>query len=93
MPSTLARQRVVPPAAIVLGDFPFGSNQALAFEPVERGIERALTQLQHALGPLLDAFGHAPPVHRLELQRLENQHVERALEEIASVLRHVAPFD
>ena len=84
LPPAGARQRVVARAAVVLGDLPLGSNQALALEPVERGIERALPELQHALGPLLDPLGDAPAVHRLELQRLEHEHVERALQDIAS---------
>ena len=37
---------------------------------------------------MFDAFGDAPPVHRLELQRLEHQHVERALQQIASFPGH-----
>ena len=55
-PSTLASQRVVPRAAIVLNDPPFGSDQPLAFQSVRCWIERALTQLQHALRPVLDAL-------------------------------------
>jgi hypothetical protein len=31
-------------------------------------------------------------VHRLELQRLEHQHVERALEEIGAFLGHGCSF-
>jgi hypothetical protein len=45
------------------------------------------------LGPLLDTLGDAPAMHRLELQHLEYEHVERALQEVASLLRHARPFD
>src|SRR5262245_29506444 len=86
-------QRVIPCAAIVLGDLPLGSNQVLTFEAVERGIQRALPQLEHVLGPLFDAFGNAPSMHRLELQRLEHQHVEGPLQDVAFFARHVFPFD
>ena len=61
-----AVQRVVPGAPVVRGHAPFGPDEALPFEPVERGIQRALSELQHALRPLLDAFGDAPAVHRFE---------------------------
>src|SRR5687767_6336111 len=92
MTAALACQRVIAGAAVVCGDLPLGSNQVLPFEPVQRRIERALPQLEHALRPLFDALGDAPPVHRLELERLEHQHVERALQEVAFV-GHVVPFD
>src|SRR5687767_3843848 len=64
-----ARQRVITGAPVVGGDAPFRGNQPLALEAVERGIERALSGLQYAFGPLLDAFGDPPAVHRLQLER------------------------
>src|SRR5262245_46562192 len=86
-------QRVISCAAIVLGDLPLGSNQVLTFEAVERGIQRSLPQLEDVLRPLFDAFGDAPSMHRLELQRLEHQHVEGPLQDVAFFGRHVVPFD
>ena len=93
LPPAGARQRVEARAAVVRGDVPLGLNQTLPLQPVERRIERALPELQHALGPLLNPLGDAPPVHRLELQRPEHEHVERALQEISLFLGHVAPFN
>src|SRR5262252_9443547 len=90
---TSASQRVVAGTSVVLGDFPLRLDKALTFESVQGRIERALSELQDALGPLLDAFGNPPSVHRFELQRLEHQHIERALQQIASFSRHRSPFD
>src|SRR5580765_5531462 len=92
MPAAFPGQRVIACAAVVLGELPLGSNQALPLETVERRIERALPELQNALGPLLDPLGDAPSVHRLELQGLQHEHVEGALEEV-SAISHASPFD
>ena len=50
-------------------DFPFGLNQALAFEPVQRWIERALPQLQDALRHHSRYVRMRYLVHGLELSR------------------------
>ena len=62
-------ERVVARAAVVLGDVPFGGDEALAFQTVERGVERTLVDLQNIVGVLLDrAPGDAPAVHGTELR-------------------------
>src|SRR5688500_2809587 len=76
-------ERVVPGASPVLGHPPLGGDPPLALQAVQRGVQGALIHEQHIAGPLLDALGDSPPVHRRELQRLEHQHVERPLQEIA----------
>ena len=73
---------------MLVGDPPLGSDEALPLQPVERRIERPLPELEDLLRPLLDALGDAPAVHRLELQRLEHEHVERALEYVALLSDH-----
>src|SRR4029453_618416 len=83
---------VIACAPVVLGELPLGSNQALTLETVERRIERALPELEDALGPLLDPLRDAPSVHRLELHGLEDEHVEGALEDV-SAISHASPFD
>jgi hypothetical protein len=75
-------ERVVARTPIVLGDAPRGCDEPLPGEPVQGGVERALVDLQYLVRPLLDALGNPPPVHRLELERLEHQHVERPLKQI-----------
>src|SRR5262249_20852788 len=44
--SSLTGQGVVPAAPAVLGDLPLGSDEPLALQPVEGGVERAFTELQ-----------------------------------------------
>ena len=43
------RQRVEARAAVVLRRAPFGRDPALVFEPVDRGIERALLDPQQVI--------------------------------------------
>ena len=61
-----------------------------AFEAVQRRIERTLVDAQDVVGDLLDVLRDAPPVLRPESQRLENQQVERALENVE--FRHRVPY-
>jgi len=49
---------------------------------MQRGIERALVHLQYFIRNLPDALRDSPTVHRLKVERLENQHVQGALEEV-----------
>jgi len=88
-----ASERIVARLPAVLGDLPLRDDEALPLEAVECWIERPLSDLQHLLGPLLDPLGDAPAVHRFELQCFQYQHVERALQQIASFLHLCAPFD
>jgi len=74
--------------SIVGRDSPVGSNEALPLEAVQRRVEGPLSELEDLFRPLLDALGDAPAVHRLELQRLEDEHVERALECVALLSDH-----
>ena len=60
-------------------------------QAVQGRVERSLVDLEHAAGPLLDALGDAPSVHGLDLERLEHEHVERALKHVAAV-PHAWPF-
>src|SRR5580765_6092264 len=52
-------ERVELGAAIVVGRAPFGVEESLEFEPVERGIEGALLNGESAAGDLSDAEQHA----------------------------------
>ena len=55
---------------------------------MERRIERALVDLEDVARDLLDALGDAPAVHCLEGQCLEDEHVERPLQDVGVVRRH-----
>src|SRR5262245_17161007 len=76
------RERVVARPPVVLGDAPLRVDQTLAFETIESGVERALSELKHLLGPLFNSLGYAPAVHGLELDRAQHQHVQRALQHV-----------
>ena len=83
-----ARERVELRAARVLRLAPLGVEPARALQPLERGEERAGIDLEHAARDLLDAPRDAEAVHRLEAERLEDEHVERALDDIGVRLVH-----
>jgi hypothetical protein len=51
-------------------------------QPVEGGIERPLLDAQDVVRHLLDATRDRPAVLRFELQRLEDEEVERSLNEV-----------
>src|SRR3954453_12076767 len=70
-------KRVETRAAVVLGGAPFGADETALLEPQQRGIERALVDLQRVLGHLFQALRDAPPVERAEgFQRAEHHEVE-----------------
>src|SRR5207245_6434812 len=74
-----ARERIELRPARVLGPAPLGVEPPGALQALERGEERAGVHLEDAARDLLDAAGDAEAMHRLEAERLENEHVERAL--------------
>jgi len=59
---------------------------------VELGRQNRLFQ---APVDLLDPLRNPPPMHRLELQRLQDEHVERALNKIGRLIGHLVhlPLD
>jgi hypothetical protein len=57
------------------------------FEAVPGRVERALVDLQHVFGNLLDASGYRPPARRVLLERAQNEQIERAGQQIG-VARH-----
>nr|WP_237050905.1 hypothetical protein [Luteitalea pratensis] len=60
------------------------------FEPVERGIERALLDPQQVIGNLLDALRDCPAMQGFEGDRSHDQQVESALQDVRLVA-HSAP--
>src|SRR5580700_5693396 len=82
--SALARSRetVVLGLAFIFRFAPFTGDPALVFQPVERGIERALLNLQAVFRNLLDAQQNAVAMQRAERDGLEDQHVQSALQQV-----------
>src|SRR5262245_25865260 len=86
---------VVAGPAVVVGRAPRRRDVFLSLETVERRVERSLSNAQDLFRALLESLGDAPAVHRSELQRLEDEHVEGSLEQLVAwvVGRHCLPFD
>ena len=68
--------------AIVLGKPPFGLEQSAFLHAVERGVERALLDLESLVGGLADPRRDGVAVARTPGEGLEDEEVERALEEV-----------
>ena len=77
--------------AASVGRSPLGSEPSSCFETMKRGVERALLHLENVLRDLLQALGDSVPVKGTERHDLENQEVERALEQIGFGWAHVIP--
>src|SRR6476661_4262870 len=65
-----------------VGLAPLRRNEPLLLETVQCRIQRPLRDLENVLRHLLDALRDRPAVLRLDSQRLEDQQIERALDEI-----------
>src|SRR6185437_5759317 len=74
-------ERVDAGAAAGIGVLPRGADESALFEPVERGIERAGVDVQHVAGHCLYALREIVAVGRLGAEHLEDDQVQRALEE------------
>src|SRR5262249_56438553 len=70
---------------------PLGGNGALALEPVERGIERAGVHLERVARAGPDHLRDAVAVAFAPAQRLENQEIERALQQLDPPGERVLP--
>src|SRR5205814_9058242 len=85
-PAAAGGERVVACAAIVLGRLPRRADEPLSLETIECWIQRPLVELEDVPRALLNALRDAPAMQGPELQRLENEHVERALKEVPAFL-------
>ena len=61
---------------------PLRFEPAALLQAVQRGIERALLDLQNFLGNLPDSLGDAVPVNRTKRDNLQDQQVQCSLQEI-----------
>jgi len=61
---------------------PFRLEPAAGFEAMERRVELTLLALQQILGDLLQPLRNGIPVQRTWSRDLQDQHVERALQQI-----------
>jgi hypothetical protein len=77
---------VVLRALTFLGHLPFRFQPTLLFQPMERWIERSGLDSQKLFGFLSDPLRDSQPVLRSPLQRLQDEHVQRPLQNIHLVL-------
>jgi hypothetical protein len=68
--------------AIVLGRAPFRTDPTAILQPVQGGVKRTVLNLQDFVGAVLDNVGNGVTVGWAEKQCLQDQQIERALQEI-----------
>jgi hypothetical protein len=87
-------ERIEAGLASSVGRGPFSCEPAALFEAMERGIERALLDLQDVAGHLLQALRDGVAVDRAEGDDFQDEDVERALEQVGfgGVARHAKTF-
>ncbi len=83
------RQLIELRAAAVLGFTPRGAEPAGFFEAMEGGEERSRFHLERPLGDLLDPPRHAEPVQLAGRERLQDQQIERPLQQIQLTLTRI----
>src|SRR5688500_19224041 len=82
VPAAECRELVVLRLPVVLREPPLGLDPAAFLEAVERRVERPLVDAEQGVGDLADPARDGVAVARPPRKGLQNQHVERALEEI-----------
>ena len=85
--STGAGDRVIARPAIVLGEPPLGTHESAILEAAEGGVEGALLDAEDVGRRIFDPPGDGVAVRGAGQEGLENENAERALEQVAGVLR------
>ena len=62
---------------------PLAGDEPVALEPAERRKKGTRIDLEHAFADLFEPHADAVSMHRFERQRLQNEHVQRALDQAA----------
>ena len=88
----MRRQPVVPGPAVVLGDAPLGRDAPGVFQAMQGLVEGRILDLQGAARAIADEPRHGVAVERRAGERLENEHVQRALQQIHPIRIHPLPF-
>src|SRR5437660_1104970 len=86
--SSLLGQGVVLCAPAVLGRFPFALDQSIPLQPLKSDKQRTCIESENALAHLFEPHGDPISVHGFERQRFQNEHVQRALDEITGLVPH-----
>src|SRR6266849_5335883 len=92
LPPPASREFVIFRAPVVLRCPPARFDPATALQPVQRGVQRTLLNLQCIARNLLDSLGDGPAMLRFERQRSQDQQVQGALRQVDAFDGHVLPF-
>src|SRR6266850_7012617 len=79
---TRGREPVIFRPAFIFRLAPFTGDPPLVFETIQGGVQRALLNFQAIFRNLLNAQQDAVAVQRAQGNRLEDEHVERALQKV-----------
>src|SRR6266481_3644806 len=74
-----ARQLVEASTTVVFRNPPFADNPASSLDAVKRRIQCAFLDLEHFFSKLPNPLSDSVTMHRSKRERLQNQHIERAL--------------
>ena len=86
MPASLRRQAIDAGALLALGDLPLRLDELLALQAMQRGIEGPGVDLEQVAGMRANRLADAVAMAGPPAQLLEDQQVERALEQFDAVL-------
>src|SRR5580698_6424128 len=86
LPLSSRRQRVILGALATLAELPFGLHPLLFLQTVERRIERAGLYPQHVARIGTNGLGDPVSMPWSPLQHLENEHIERSLQQLDLIL-------
>src|SRR5215207_8836376 len=86
--STGASECVEPRTARVFRLAPLGIEPTGTLQPLQGGEQGSGVDLEHSARDLFNAAGDAEAVHGLETEGLEDEHIERALDDVGIELFH-----
>src|SRR5690606_21119269 len=81
-PFSRARQPIELRSTVVLRDSPLGSEQPPVLQTMQRGVQRALLDLQRATGNLFNPQQHAIAVQLPERNGLQDQDIQRSRQQL-----------
>src|SRR5205814_10204325 len=74
--------------SVTIGNAPSGFDPALGLEAIKSWIKRSLLDVKDVFRHLMDPVGNRQTVPRIMLKRFQDQHVERAINEIWFLFGH-----
>jgi len=85
--------RIEARAPVGVRDSPLGFDESCALEPVEGLVERGVFDGEVAVAALVNDLGDAVAVERFRAERLEDQHVDGALQQAHGFFGHCLPHN